>query len=252
MTRGRTGSTSVINELDKLNNVTALQELFIAFQNFSVETIDDWYNVVPPYEYWLNNNYRKTWYAYFCKESNTDNLFAARKYLKHAEKIAEKMNSDCLGFKVLSHHFVERPYLYALIKERAYKIIYLRRNVARQVISGMIAQIRGHYNSLADYIDDNQYESNISLFKELVSWEKKCVESDLLSLAKDKDAFLTVSYEDYCDNKILFYNEMSNFLNCKLAIPLTSSTQVMLPNIEKTLKNYNDVKEAAYDSGYKL
>ena len=251
MTRGRTGSTSVINELGKLKNVLTMQELFIHGIQFTDENINNWYSTFPPYDHWLKNNYKKPWYTYL-RYSKIDNILAARKYLENAEKIAEEMNSECFGYKVLSHHFAQRKYLRALIKERGYIIIYLKRNIALQVISGIIAKKRGIYNSMATYSDDNQYEIDISLFKKLVNNEKLSVESDLLKLAKDKDEFVTVSYEDYCDNKILFYSEISNFLNHKLDIPPPSNTQIMILNIKETVKNYNEVKEVAADLGFNM
>lgn len=249
MTRGRTGSTSIINELDKLNNVLALQELFIGIKKFSVEVLNDWYHVLPPYECWLQNNYKKPWYAYF---SEDDSIQAARKYLISAEQIAKEMNSECFGYKILCHHFGQRKYLRKLVKERGYKIIYLKRNIARQVLSGMIAKIRGDYNSLTTYVDVRQYEIDIPLFKKIVNKEKLSVEDDLRRLTKDGDEFLTVTYEDYCDDKKLFYGEISNFLNHKLNIPPPSSTQIMISNIEKTVKNYNEVKEVSSSLGYNL
>jgi hypothetical protein len=252
LSRGRTGSTSVINEIGKLNNVLTMQELFIRRGQFTDEIINSWYNIIPPYDYWLSHNYKKPWYRYITKISSLDNFKTAELYLKKAERIANDINTECFGWKVLSHHFDQRKYLYNLIKERGYKIIYLKRNIAKQVLSGMIANLRGKYNSLEAYYDNKQYDIDISLFKKLVSIENSCVESDLSKLNTNEDEFLTVTYEDYCDDKKAFYSAISEFMNHVFKIPPPSSTQIMIPNIQNTVRNFDCVTEAASNLGFRI
>ena len=142
MTRGRTGSTAVIDELTKSRSLCAMHELFLMY-NFVEHTpaFEKIYNLLLPFDLWKLQGWWLRWMPPFIY---SDDLWA-RRYLEKAERLARHQGVAGFGFKVLSYHFDERPFLNALLKQQGYQVLYLTRNVARQVLSGMVAAQSGIY-----------------------------------------------------------------------------------------------------------
>ena len=207
-TRGRTGSTAVLDELGKITNLLATQELFINGP-FPENLLKDYYKLLPPFYLWKQQG---SWWKRMIHTYYSDSKLAHR-YLIHAEELAERQGVNGFGWKVLSHHFDERPYLAELLKRLGYRTLYLRRNIARQVLSGMVANKRGIYNSLEKVVDVGQYHIDIEEFKWHIKWERDCVIDDCTRLNAEGLDFIEISYEDYCDNRNLFFEKICAFLN---------------------------------------
>lgn len=208
LTRGRTGSTAVIDEIDKSGTLLATQELFSLRTNWKMK--DRFYvtfKYILPYDLWKKGTVLRG----ILLKLSFDGMFASL-YLSKAESFTKDKTLLGFSFKVLSHHFVERPFLLKLLRKRNYKAIYLKRNIARQVMSGMIANQRGIYNSLEDVVDTQRYSIDLNEFSELVLWEKQCVENDCELLKQKGFDFIVVSYEEFCDDKQSFFNKVFNFL----------------------------------------
>src|SRR5262245_14291188 len=130
MTRGRTGSTAIVNQLGKADKVHSEQEIFMG----SAQSDLTYYPTVLPFSNW--------------KQSISVNFFTrevklARSYLDDLHRKYYDRGYDCFVWKVLSSHLKERPYLIKLLKSNEYRVLYLKRNVICQVVSGMVATARG-------------------------------------------------------------------------------------------------------------
>lgn len=171
-------------------------------------------------------------------------------YLKLAERDSKlKSNVKTFGFKVLSHNFEERPFLLDMLLKRNYKAIYLTRNLARQVMSGMIANQRGVYNSLVDIVDAQRYSIDLNDFEARVLWEKQCVESDCALLKQQGFDFIVVSYEEFCDDKKSFFNKVFNFLQLPPVMPKASDYRQVMKDPVYTIENYAEVAACALKLG---
>ena len=162
VTRGRTGSTAVIDELNKAKFLCAMHELFI-LEAFAGEmgTDGDYYTMIPPFDFWKQ---RGRWWKRMFPEHYSDPRQAHR-YLMRAEKLAKKLGVKGFGWKMLSHQFEERPFLASLLKQHGYRVVYLKRNSVRQVLSGMVAKQRGIYHSVEKVVDARRYPIDIEEFK---------------------------------------------------------------------------------------
>jgi hypothetical protein len=167
----------------------------------------------------------------------------------HAEELARYQDVKGFGWKVLSHHMDERPYLAGLLKLLGYRAVYLRRNIASQVLSGMVANQRGVYNSLESVVDERSYHIDIEKFQWHVKWERDCVKSDCARLCTEGLDFVEVSYEDFCDNREIFYGKIFNLLNLPMELPPPSDFQKMIKDPRMLIENYDEVVNVAADLG---
>jgi hypothetical protein len=111
ITRGRTGSTAVIDELGKTMNILTTQELFL-LPPFSDQFIADSYKLIPPFDIWKSNTiWWKRAIFTFCNDQ-----LKANNYLNEVESLTRDKEFFAIGWKLLSHHFDQRPYLAGLIK----------------------------------------------------------------------------------------------------------------------------------------
>jgi LPS sulfotransferase NodH len=242
MTRGRTGSSAIIDELNKTSSVRTAQELFLQY-DFSKKQklLKQIYPVLTPFEIWKA---RGPWLR-----RRTNELFGQKatinRYLKEVETSKLSEGAKALGFKVLSHHFDQTPLLKPVLKERGYRAIYLKRNLPRQVISGMIAKQRGIYNTKDDYQDTGQYAIDVDEFQKLVRWEQECVERDIELLKSVGFDFIEVSYEEFMSDREGFFGRVLSFLGAPAEVPPASSYTIMIKDLQHTVKNYGDVVESA-------
>lgn len=246
VTRGRTGSTAVIDELGKTMILLTTQELFIL--GFPENPLKDYYKLLPPFYLWKQQGW---WLKRIFRTYYSDSRQAHR-YLMHAEELAQCQDAKGFGWKVLSHHLDERPYLAGLLKQLGYRVVYLRRNIAGQVLSGMVANQRGVYNSLEEVVDERSYHIDVEKFQWHVKWERDCVKSDCARLSAEGLDFVEVSYEDYCDNREIFYGKIFNLLNLPLELPPPSDFQKMIKDPKTLIKNYDEVASVAGALGENL
>lgn len=246
LTRGRTGSTAVMDSLNKSIDIVAAQELFIKYvvKNKKKNAHDQ---ILPRFDLWLDS---RRWYQkiteIFAFESHVLN-----KYLALAETKALETDSKAFGFKVISHHFDERPKLKELLLERGYKAVYLTRNIPRQVISGMVAKLRGKYNAhdRENYNDDASYHIDIDEFKSLVEWEAQAVANDIAMLDSSSFDYIQVRYEDFIANPDAFFAEIFGFLDIPAEKLPESSFSIMIKDLRQVVQNYQVVEQCLAEMG---
>ena len=167
MTRGRTGSTAVMDSLNKTSSITTAQELFIKYKtnekNSQPANKSD--RVILRYDPWRQQNLGRLERVSEWLMRNDTSIV---KYLDQVENTASKTDAKAFGFKVISHHFKQRPGLKENLVERGYSAIYLTRNIPRQVISGIVAKKRGKYNAheKENYQNDSSFLIDIDNFKQ--------------------------------------------------------------------------------------
>lgn len=277
ITRGRTGSTAVVDELNKCTSLCATQELFLAlhFSNIQNKKISKLFDLVLPVIFWKRkfqtaNTPNKKYNIYYdliapfirWKQAhrfwkwipsilNIDNI-AADQYLNEAESLAELEGAASFGFKVLSHQLDERPFLSELLKQRAYHAIYLTRNITRQVLSGMVAAQRGFYNTQEKFKDERRYQIDLDEFQWLVQWEIQSVEKDIARLKGEKFDYIVVSYEEFTSNRQAFYEKIFDFLGLPTELPPNSDWSIVIKDLRYTIANYDAVVERAAAIGMPL
>ena len=240
VTRGRTGSTAVIDELGKMECFCTTQELFRPGP-YTEKILNNHYRLIPPYDRWKE---KSGWL-----KSKFPNSWMVRHYLDQAEILAQQQGSKVFGFKVLSHHFEERKYLKKYLKNKNYKVVYLRRNSVRQVLSGMIANLRGIWNKKEEVSDDKKYYIEIDKFKWHVNFERQSVKNDCDWLSSEKFEFLDVKYEDFCYDREKFYGNIFNFLNLPIVLPPFSDYVKVIKNLDMVIENYDEICAAAIELG---
>jgi LPS sulfotransferase NodH len=252
MTRGRTGSSAII---DELNNVAHIRSpslepfLRIDFEEFikkQPEVLDQ-IEIMMPFDLWSNKFWVKFVAKYFLEDRRL-----IQQYLKHQESLASREGSQAFGFKVLSHHFDETPQLSEVLLDRKYSALYLTRNSARQVISGMIAKKRGIYNTKKEYKSNVKWKLDADEFKYLVKVEEDAKKSDIYFLSNSEFDFIEISYEKFLENRSEFFRGIFDFLDLPLELPRPSTYSVMIENIKGTIENYQDIAECAADIGVPL
>lgn len=277
ITRGRTGSTAVLDELNKSVAICATQELFILthfsnisnkilrrsfdlilpaifwkqryqFTNTSNKNSGSYYDLISPFYYWKQNHRFWKWIPLLL---NIDKI-GADKYLHEAETLAEHQGATGFGFKVLSHHLNEKPFLGNLLKQRGYRAIYLTRNITRQVISGMVAAQRGVYNTQEDFDDLRRYRIDLDKFQLNIQEEMQAVKNDLARLKADGYDFIVVSYEEFITDRQAFYGKIFSFLGLPTELPATSDWSIVIKDLRHTIANYNAVIERAAEIGMPL
>jgi LPS sulfotransferase NodH len=246
MTRGRTGSTAVMDSLNKSKSIVAAQELFIkyAVKNKKKNVHDQ---LIPRFDLWLD---LKKGYLNVIKFF-TGQSYILKKYLALAESKSLNSESKGFGFKIISHHFDERPKLKKLLLERNYIAIYLTRNIPRQVISGMVAKLRGKYNAhdRENYSDEASYTIDIDEFKSLVQWETQAVANDIAMLESSGFEFIQVRYEDFVQNPDAFFANIFDFIDIPAEILPASSFSIMIKDLEQVVQNYQEVEHCLAEMG---
>jgi len=247
-TRGRTGSTAIIDELNKSEGLVAAQELFIP----NNPKIGDKYPLGffhPPFNQWKLENV--TWVKYL-PLINME-FWQAKKYLRHIEHECDEVGCEVFGFKVLTYHFNQRKYLSKLLQQLSYnKVIFLERNIFSQVISGMVAKETKLYNSTDEVSKERQCLIDIEKLKWQVRYTTKQVQKDhdfLISCGFDVKR---VHYEDFVSDRKAFYKDIFNFVGYSGDIPDVTDFKVMIKNLRDTLINYDEVALCASELGFDI
>jgi hypothetical protein len=241
MTRGRTGSTAVIDELSKSMTICALQELFMIYNYGDKEEFEFVYNFVAPFDVWKT---KEDPLRRLPSRLYDDGLRATR-YLARAESQAMRQSAKAFGFKVLSYHFEERPYLGRLLKQRGYWVIYLIRNLARQVLSSMVANERGVFGVSKDFEDARRYHVDIDKFQRIVEWERDAMEREHAWLKAAGFNFVVVSYEEFLSDRQSFYDKVFRFLQLPSELPPPSDWGIAIKDLTYTIENYEAVVKRA-------
>lgn len=251
ITRGRTGSTAIIDELNQVPHFQVHQELFIlgefAGSPEQRGRVGDYYTAeLPPFDHWKPPLY---WWESWLLPHCCRDVRQAHCYLIYAENLAKQTGALFFGWKLLSNQFWERPYILALLKKHNYSSLYLKRNVAAQVLSGMVANSRKIFNSREVVTDDNVYSINLHEFRSNVLTERNCVIRDLGWLSAKRFDFLTIDYETFCKNRQEFFLPIFKMMGVYSALPQPSSFQRIIGDPKKMLKNYNELAQVAAEFG---
>lgn len=232
VSRGRTGSSVITDELGQTTYSRSLQEIFTSGS--------------PPGDAYRHFN---TWRAQADPPRHLSEEQIADMYLDHLEERVEAEGHKAFFWKALSQHFVERPYMGSLLKRRGYKAICLRRNPANQVISGMVAAARGKYNSREKYEDERTFTLDIDQYKSLVAveWHMGAADKQLLDSISLPN--IVVKYEDFVSDRLAFFGGIFGFLGLPVEDPRRSNYVVMIENTQRTVENYEDVRAAAAELG---
>jgi hypothetical protein len=244
ITQGRTGSTAIIDELNTCHALRVAQELFTIYHFAHPSEFEFIYDFIWPFNAWKRQKLGQPF-------SDSDDLFA-NDYLAQAEELAREQGAAGFGFKVLSTHFLERPFLSALLKQRGYQAVYLTRNVFRQVISGMVAEDRGIYNTTEKSEDLRRYSIDLGKFEKLAQFMMLSIEADIIQLKAEGFDFIIVTYEEFCTDRQSFYDKIFHFLDLPTELPSRSNWAVMIKDLRYTIANYDEVVERAAAIGMPL
>lgn len=235
VTRGRTGSSAITEELGKASFSCSLQEVFTAasdvggapHQHFSV---------------WLTQPGRR----------DAPEADLAREYLDEIEASAARAGRKALFWKVLSQHFRERPYLAGLLAERGYKALCLRRNPARQAVSALVAAQRGVYNSAVRVAGARRYRVDVGAFRRYIEEQRAISAFDHRVLGRFGIPQGVAQYEDYLADRPRFFARVFGGLGLPIEVPAPSRFVVMIEDLETAVENLAEVRAAAETMGLQL
>lgn len=230
-TRGRTGSTAVVDELGKAPLCWSMQEAFTAGSDLT-------YYDFPPLTVWMQG-----------AASPQAEPELAEAYLRAMEDEARRAGSRALFFKVLSNHFQERDYLPELLARNGFRVAYLKRRPVRQVISGFVANQRNLYNTQVRLRDEKKYRIDLEAFRWHVNWEQIAAANDLELLRNHGIPFVEVDYEDYLADRAAFFFRILDFLGLPRAVPSPSDFLVVIEDLSATIDNYDEVCAVAAELG---
>lgn len=233
VTRGRTGSTTITEELGRAPGCRAEQEAFS--QGAHVP-----YYELPPFEAWRPDR------------ASEDEEADAEAYLEEMEGQARARGCRALFWKALSQHFDERPYLGAMLQRRGYRAVYLRRAPVRQVLSGLIARQRGVWNSFRPVKDRRRFQIAADELRSLAAIERYAAARDEGLLYKYRLTGVEGRYEDYVADRAAFFDRIYAGLGLPPALPPPSRYAIMAPDLKAVIANFDEVSALAEELGERL
>ena len=265
-TRGRTGSTAIIDEINKHPEIACWQELFIAlsrdpmmaeFYSRHGVRFDDYEIGMewrPSFELW-SRQFRKI--RVLNRELYLDNKLPAttagmvRKYLAELAWRESERHKEAVGFKLIQIQAENTPGLFKVLKNMRFKAIYLERvNIIKRVISGIIANKRKQYNALNYQPPDDVYTIDLAELDRVVHDELEAVRRQKWMLEKKNFQVLYVTYEDFMEDREKFYKEIFGFLEVDELIPENTAYSIMIPSIRDVVENYDDLHKHVRRMGY--
>jgi len=259
-TRGRTGSTAIVDEIDLHNQASCLQEPFIPLSGSKKLMVYvnkgekiDFEGVLKdkgflPFEFWLKqwHSMRLFGKSIFWQDFRWHGISGLLKVyleeLRSGERQKQHEELKAFGFKLLIHHLNNWPSLMQIIKDDGYKVVYLeRKNVVKQVLSGMVAKQRGVYNRKNFVAPDEAYTLNLDDFEKLVKYELFLVDEEKQKLKQEGLELLIVSYEDFLFNREVFLREVFEFIGVEFELPDASGYSIMIKDMKDIISNYDDL-----------
>lgn len=261
LTRGRTGSTAIIDSLAKSKTVATLpNEPFIKMavseeEKIHLENKKNPKLITCRYDYWLLE--KKKHFGFIHKiyswiHERLNKKATIQEYLCEMQMAVQSIPmTRAFCFKVLSHHLLQRPVLKDILLEQNYKIVYLTRNIPRQVISGMVAKLRGKYNAhnRENYSDDTSYKIDLDELKSNVVSATRGVSNDLAMLESSGFEFIQVRYEDFVENPDIFFSNIFSFLDIPEEKLPESSFSIMIKDLKQAVQNYQEVENCLAEMG---
>ncbi|WP_038246569.1 hypothetical protein [Ghiorsea bivora] len=267
-TRGRTGSTAIVDEIDSHTKALCLQEPFIPLEGIkelmkalesgeSYESVSKTRKFVP-FELWLKQwrifcFLRKRFYWRRLRLVGEKGIL--RSYLRDLELNAINKGMErkvAFGFKLLVNHLDNWPKLSEVLYEGGYVVVYLeRKNVVRKVLSGIVASKRGVYNRKNFQHVSENFEIDLDDFEMRVRSELVLVEKEKDMLRKVGFDLLSVSYEDFLQNRNTFLRELFEFIGVDFELPKESEYSIMIKDMKSTVSNYEALLERVETMGLK-
>lgn len=238
-TRGRTGSTAVLDEINNLDTVVALQEPFLTGFSSS-DTLFPGNPQLLRYENYLEQS--NLWTKFTAK---TLENYSLTKYLGKLTSAAMRQDKEAIGIKLLSHHASQHPSLISVLKREGFRFIYLQRNPVRQVISGMVASERKIYNSKQDVDDAVPLKLDAKVFSDKLYGELLRTSEDIILLRSLDLPVIELRYEDFLENRSKFFLDLLHFLDLPPKLPPASDHKIMIKNIESTVINLDELYSIA-------
>lgn len=239
VTRGRTGSTVVLDSLNNLDRLMALQEPFLSGVSANSTLFPENPRILR-YENYLEKS--GAWTKMTAKVLKTHIL---NSYLSILAGEAMQQNNEAFGFKVLSHHLSQHRSLASTLKRQGYRFIYLRRNPVRQVISGMVAVKRGMYNSNEDIGETAPLSLDVKVFSDKLHGELLRTREDILLLRALDVPLIELCYEDFLSNRNAFFLSLLEFLSLPSELPSASDKKIMIKNLKETITNLDELHSIA-------
>jgi LPS sulfotransferase NodH len=242
-TMGRTGSTAFAKELDKHPNVACHGEILRPgiFAGERAEQMPE------PDKVERMSRVRPLPYRMFARLRPDDppDLDAFARWMEHLE--AHAADKRAVGFKMVDAHLRGFDNLFSVLNRLGFRVIYLtRRNVLRQVISGMVARETKVFNA-TDYQpqDGRKFEF---VPRQVAMRMRRKIKKDAAYRQQMADLglpFLEVTYEDFRDDKAGFYRQVCDFIGVPYFVPEASAQSIMTPEpLRQLLANYDDVARA--------
>lgn len=234
LTRGRTGSTAIVDELNTMGSIWASQELFTSHRGPDADVFKDF----PAFDYWRSEHILR---------SLIPEKYAAQIYLREYHRKASRSRRVPM-FKVLSAHLGKRPYLVGLLRENRYRIFYLARSPLQQAISGIVAKSRGVYNSRVPIAGGAKCVVNPEELLWHVNFEKTTAVEEYKKL-KDQFVVHPIFYEDYIDNRHAFFASMCDRLGVPVAAPRKTQFRKMIESYDDVIENWSEIVSIVESAG---
>ena len=226
LTRGRTGSTPLIDDIDRHPEIACHQELFRP--EIKTEPPD----MVPSYEAVRKNGRTLT----------------AEDYLR---EVAAATPGKKVGFKTLIFHFEERQEigLESFMFGSSMPIIFLTRDPVRAALSAAIARERQVFNVHADQKPRENQGKRVTLDPTYVSNEARYYAhwSDhwQTKLRDLKAPHIVVTYEQYVSDRLAVVNSIFRFLNVQEmpSLPPNSYSKVTSDDVWKDVVNHAEIRK---------
>lgn len=232
VTRGRTGSSAITQELGQAPGCRSEQEAFSLTP--PAELFD-----FPAFETWRGNQ-------------AGDEVALGHAYLAALETDARERGCDALFWKLLSNHCVERPYIGDLLRQRGYRAIHLRRQPMRQVVSGLVAQQSGIYVTTDRRALRRRYHVDVEKLRQLTAVERFETNRDEAWLYKHRLGAVDAAYEDYLADRSAFFARIYRGLGLPEALPDPTRFAVTIPDLQAAIANYDEIRSVAEELGESL
>lgn len=250
-TRGRTGSTAIVDELDSHPHCVCHGEVFRrdplknpkvreAYDRLGLEYLKERLTndkVVIPFGLW--------------EMIDTGNRGNYRGYLEFVQDEAARKDKTAVGFKLLHNQSVEREGLLDVLKSGGFVAIHLiRRNVVRQVLSGMLAKQRGVYNRRNYDVPDEKYDIDVAELVRTIERNQKDVAAVDKQLRDGGFDYFSVYYEDFLAQRDSFFDLVLSRLNLAREQLKASDWTIMVPSdLRKVVNNYEEMEAAVVRIG---
>ena len=234
LTRGRTGSTAIVSDLNQHSRIEFFQEIFSSF-----------IAKIPYFETKEGN--KIPWYSLF-ENKNTNQLGSINDYFDHINGKV-RANTSVIGFKLLLNQLDEMgdSGLLEFVLKNKVPIIFLDRKPFNAAMSAAIAKERKIFNVKTINIGKDNVQSKMKCkpkvdFKYLISeitkfrhWSKYW----LNFLSENDHPHVHLSYEMYCSDRIRSLNKVYNFLGIETITAIGQNEYVRMTsgNIWKDIKN---------------